>query len=70
MYTLNSLPDEERPLERRKRGWEDYIKTTLKEIVCDDVDWINVAQDKFQRRTLVNTVTNSSRSFLGFNAVQ
>jgi len=70
VYTLNSLPDEERPLERRKRGWEDYIKTTLKEIVCDDVDWINVAQDKFQRRTLVNTVTNSSRSFLGFNAVQ
>jgi hypothetical protein len=27
-------------------------------MVCDFVDWINVAHDRHQRRTFVNTVTN------------
>jgi hypothetical protein len=29
-----------RPHGRPKRGWEDYIKTDLKEIGCGGVDWI------------------------------
>jgi hypothetical protein len=37
---------------------EDNIKIDLKELWWDGVEWINPAQDKEKRRTLVNTVTN------------
>jgi len=30
----------------------------LKEIWCEDVDWINLAQDREHWRALVNTVMN------------
>jgi hypothetical protein len=30
----------------------------LREIGCDGMDWINLAQDRDQWRTLVNTVMN------------
>jgi hypothetical protein len=34
------------------------IKTDLREIECDVVDWIDMAQDRDQWRVLVNTVLN------------
>jgi hypothetical protein len=34
----------------------DNIETHLREIEWDDMDWINVAQDKDQFRALMNTV--------------
>jgi hypothetical protein len=34
----------------------DNIKMDLREIVWDGVDWIDMAQDRDQWRTLVNTV--------------
>jgi hypothetical protein len=48
----------EGPLEiprRRRRG---NIKVDLKEVLCGDVKWINLAQNKVQRLALVNTVMN------------
>jgi hypothetical protein len=36
----------------------DDIKMDLKEIQCQVVDWIQLAQDKFQWRTLVSMVMN------------
>jgi hypothetical protein len=33
------------------------LKWILKE-VCEDVDWIHLAQDRIQWRVLVNTVMN------------
>jgi hypothetical protein len=33
--------------ERSRRRWKDTIKMDLKEIGCQDVDWINLAQDRF-----------------------
>jgi hypothetical protein len=33
---------------------EDNIKTDLKEIGCENVDWIKLAQDKFQWLTVLN----------------
>jgi hypothetical protein len=30
----------------------------LREIGCDDIDWIDLAQDRNQWRTLVNTAIN------------
>jgi hypothetical protein len=36
----------------------DNIKIDLREIGCDGVDWIDMAQDRDQWRALVNTVLN------------
>jgi hypothetical protein len=36
----------------------DNIKMDLREIGWDDVDWIDMAQDRNQWRGLVNTVLN------------
>jgi hypothetical protein len=38
--------------------WVDNIKMDLREICCDAVDWIDVAQDRDQWRALVNTAMN------------
>jgi hypothetical protein len=36
----------------------DNIKMDLREIGWDDVDWIDMAQDREQWRAVVNTVLN------------
>jgi hypothetical protein len=36
----------------------DKGKMDLRVIGCDDVDWIDMAKDRDQRRALVNTVMN------------
>jgi hypothetical protein len=47
-----------RPLGRSRRRWVDSIKTNLREIGWDGVDWIELAQDRDQWRARVNTVMN------------
>jgi hypothetical protein len=50
-----------RPLEtlgRPRRRWVDNIKMAVREIGWDGMDWIDLAQDRGQRRALVNTVMN------------
>jgi len=42
---LVGKPEGRRPLGRRKRRWEDNIKLDLQEVVCGDMDWIDVAED-------------------------
>jgi hypothetical protein len=49
--------------EKRSRGihrhrWEDNIKIYLMKIECDGVHWIRLAQDRKERRTVLNTVMN------------
>jgi hypothetical protein len=52
-------PEGKRPLGRPKRKWMDNIKMDLREIGWNnDVDWIELAQDRDQWRALVNTVMN------------
>jgi hypothetical protein len=51
-------PEEMRLLGRPRRRWVDDIKMDLREIEWDGMDWIKLAQDRDQWRTLVNTVTN------------
>jgi hypothetical protein len=46
----------ERPLGRPRCEWVDNIKMVLGEIGGDGMDWIDLAQDWDQWRTLVNTV--------------
>jgi hypothetical protein len=47
-----------RPLERPSNRWEDNTKMDLRKIGNDEANWIQLAQDRVQRRTFVNTVTN------------
>jgi hypothetical protein len=51
-------PEGKRPLGRPRRRWVDNIKMDLGEIGWDGGDWINLAQDRDQRRALVKEVMN------------
>jgi hypothetical protein len=48
-----------KPEGKRQRGrWVDNIKMNLKEIGWDEIDWIDMAQDRDQWRALVYMVLN------------
>jgi len=51
-------PERKRPLGRRRCRWEDNIKMDLKEIGIDGAKWIQLAQNRVQWHTCVNTVMN------------
>jgi hypothetical protein len=55
---LVGKPEGKRLLGRYRRKWEDNIKTNLTETRCKGVDWIKLAQDRFQWLALVNSTTN------------
>jgi len=45
-----------RPLGRLRRRWEDNIKMDLKEMGCEGMDWIDVAQNRERWQTLVKAI--------------
>jgi hypothetical protein len=51
-------PEGKRQLGRTRRRWEDNIKIDLQEVGCEDMEWIDLAQDKDRWRALVNAVMN------------
>jgi hypothetical protein len=51
-------PEGKRPLGRPRRRWLDNIKMDLREIGWDDMDRIDLAQDRDQWRALLNPVIN------------
>jgi hypothetical protein len=53
---LVGKPEGKRTLGRPRRKWVNNIKMNLREIEWDGMDWIDVAHDSDQWRTLVNTV--------------
>jgi hypothetical protein len=55
---LVGKPERKRPLERPRRRWEDGIKMDLREIGCEGVEWIYLAQDGDRWRAVVNAVMN------------
>jgi hypothetical protein len=55
---LVGKPEGKRPVGRPRIRWVDNIKIDLREFGCDGMDWMNLAQDWDQWRTLVNTVMN------------
>ena len=55
---LVGKPEVKRPLGRPRLGWEDNIKMDGQEVLCWDVDWIELVQDRDRWRTLVNVVMN------------
>jgi hypothetical protein len=55
---LVGKPGGKRPLGRPRRRWVDNIRMDLGEVEWDDVDWIDLAQDRKRWRALVNSVLN------------
>jgi hypothetical protein len=55
---LLGKPEGKRPLGRPRRRRIDNIKMDLPEIGLNVVDWIGLAQDRYRRRALVNSVMN------------
>jgi hypothetical protein len=51
-------PEGKRPLGRPRRRWEVNIRMDLREIGWGGMDWVDLAQDGVQWRSLVNTVMN------------
>jgi hypothetical protein len=51
-------PEGKSPLGTPRRRWVDNIKMDLREIGCDCMNWIDLAQDRDQWRALVNKVRN------------
>jgi len=51
-------PEGKRPLGRPQRRWEDNIKMDLQEVGFVDMDWIDVAQEKYRWRALERAVMN------------
>jgi hypothetical protein len=55
---LVGKPEGKRPLGRHRRRWLNNNKIDLGEIEWDDMDRIDLAQHRDQRRAFVNTVMN------------
>jgi hypothetical protein len=55
---LVGKPEGKRPLGRLMCRWEDNIRTDLREIGWEDVNWMRLAPDRGQWRALLNTVMN------------
>jgi hypothetical protein len=51
-------PEGKRPLGRTRRRWEDNVRTDLKEIEWEGMDWMHLAQGRDQWQAVVNTVMN------------
>jgi hypothetical protein len=49
-------PEGKRLLERPRCRWEGNIEIYLKEIGCEDVDWINLAWDWDKWQAILHTV--------------
>jgi len=55
---LAGKPEGRRPLGRPRRRWEDNIRIDLREVGCECVDWMELAQDRDRWRALVSAVMN------------
>jgi hypothetical protein len=53
---LVGKPEGRRPLGRPRRRWEDNIRMDLREVGCECVDWMELAQDRDRSRALVSAV--------------
>jgi hypothetical protein len=55
---LVGKPEGKRPLGRPRHRWVNNIKKDLTHIGWGGMDWIDLAQDRYQWRALVKTVMN------------
>jgi hypothetical protein len=52
------MPEGKRPLGKPRHKLEDNIKTELRGLGWDDMNWIHLAEDRGQLRALVSIVMN------------
>jgi hypothetical protein len=58
-YTLLVGKSEgKRPLGRHRRRWVDNIKMDHTDVRCGGIDWIDLAEDRYRWRAVVNAVMN------------
>jgi hypothetical protein len=50
--------EEKRPLGRPRHRWKDGIRMDLREMGWEDVEWVQMDQDRGQWRAVVNAVMN------------
>jgi hypothetical protein len=55
---LVGKPEGKKPHGRPRRKWKDNIKMDLQEVVCEDMDWMELAQDRDSWRALVAAAMN------------
>jgi hypothetical protein len=55
---LVRTPGGKRPLGSPRRRWVENIKIDLREMACNGMDWIELAQDRDEWRALVTTIMN------------
>jgi hypothetical protein len=55
---LVGRPEGRRLFGRLRRRWDASIKMDLREVGWEGVDWIDMAQDRYRWRALVNAVMN------------
>ena len=46
------------PFGRLRRRWGDNIKMDIREVGCWGMEWIDLAQDRYRWRAVVNTAMN------------
>jgi hypothetical protein len=63
---LVGKPECRRSLGRPRLRLEDNNKMDLKEIECGDMDWIDLAQDWDQWRSVVNTVMSETSGLIKY----
>jgi hypothetical protein len=51
-------PDRKRPIRRPRRRWEDNIEMDLQQVKWGGMAQIDLAQDRYRWRALVNAVMN------------
>jgi hypothetical protein len=52
------IPEVKRLLGRARRIWKNNIKMDFQELVFECMYWIELAQDRYRRRTTANAVMN------------
>jgi len=57
-WVLVGKPEGKTPLGRLMRRWEDNSKLYLQEVLCGDMDWIDLAKDRGMWWALVNALMN------------
>jgi hypothetical protein len=63
---FNKKPEEKvMSLERRKCILEDNNKIYIRITGCDNVNWISMSKDEFQRRTFLNKKTKRPSAYQG-----
>jgi len=62
MAILVRKPGKNRPLWRPRYRWEDNVKIDLREIRCENTNWIHLDNDAVQRWLILKTALERSDS--------